>query len=112
MNVAELSPGTYGTLGHYVATAIPFTIFTIWIIVAYQIQIRDPHSAEGLLEEPIEKTEEPGPLLQGQKVAGFRRMDLWERLWWPAILVSTMMERRKQRRETRKAPPSFTITHI
>ncbi|KAF9473382.1 hypothetical protein BDN70DRAFT_867464 [Pholiota conissans] len=114
MNVTELSPGSYGTLAHYFATAIPFTIFTIWIIVAYQIQIRDPRSAEGLLqeeEEPVE-SKDLGGLLQNPQVAAFRRMDFWERLWWPAILVSTMMERKKLRQELRKAPPSFTFDHL
>ncbi|KAF6751709.1 hypothetical protein DFP72DRAFT_906906 [Ephemerocybe angulata] len=36
MNVAEINPGTLGTIPHYVAVAIPFTIFTIWVIIAFQ----------------------------------------------------------------------------
>ena len=36
MNVIKLNSGTYGTLAHYVAAALPFTCFTIWIIVAFQ----------------------------------------------------------------------------
>lgn len=36
MNVAEINPGTLGTVGRYVAVAIPFTIFTAWIIIAFQ----------------------------------------------------------------------------
>ncbi|KAJ2925295.1 hypothetical protein H1R20_g11758, partial [Candolleomyces eurysporus] len=36
MNVAEINPGTLGTVPHYVAVALPFTIFTAWIIIAFQ----------------------------------------------------------------------------
>ena len=36
MNVAEINPGTLGTLPHYIAVALPFTIFTAWIIIAFQ----------------------------------------------------------------------------
>ncbi|KAF7985517.1 hypothetical protein HWV62_3737 [Athelia sp. TMB] len=36
MNVVEINPGTNGTLSHYAATAIPLTIVTIWLIIAFQ----------------------------------------------------------------------------
>ncbi|KAG5639754.1 hypothetical protein H0H81_000034 [Sphagnurus paluster] len=36
MNVDEISPGTKGTLAHYLAVALPLTIVTIWVIVAFQ----------------------------------------------------------------------------
>ncbi|KAJ2914961.1 hypothetical protein MD484_g5462, partial [Candolleomyces efflorescens] len=38
MNVAEINPGTLGTVPRYVAVALPFTIFTAWIIIAFQSQ--------------------------------------------------------------------------
>ncbi|KAF7304262.1 hypothetical protein HMN09_00827500 [Mycena chlorophos] len=44
MNVREIVPGTNETLGHYAAFALPFTIVTIWIIVALQTRKRDPGS--------------------------------------------------------------------
>jgi len=36
MNVAEINPGTNGTLAHYAETAMPLTIVTIWLIIAFQ----------------------------------------------------------------------------
>jgi len=36
MNVKEITPGTNGTLVHYVVAALPFTLTTIWIIIAFQ----------------------------------------------------------------------------
>ncbi|KAM6501088.1 hypothetical protein JOM56_004102, partial [Amanita muscaria] len=36
MNIAEFSPNTYGTVPHYLATALPLTVVSIWILVAYQ----------------------------------------------------------------------------
>lgn len=36
MNVAEINPGTLGSLGHYFAAAVPLTVLTIWVFVAYQ----------------------------------------------------------------------------
>jgi hypothetical protein len=105
MNIAELNPGSYGTLAQYMAIAVPFTIFTIWIIVAYQIQIRDPHGAEGASDAAVERGAHAGSgaLLQERRAVVLRRLAFWERLWWPVLLMSTMMERQRLRKERRRA---------
>lgn len=36
MNVQEIVPNTHGTLAHYAETALPFTLLTIWVIIASQ----------------------------------------------------------------------------
>jgi hypothetical protein len=36
MNVAEINPGSLETIRNYVATAVPFTIVTVWVIIAFQ----------------------------------------------------------------------------
>ncbi|KAF9444895.1 hypothetical protein P691DRAFT_735815 [Macrolepiota fuliginosa MF-IS2] len=38
MNTREIVPGTNGDLRYYVALALPLTIFTIWVIIAFQSQ--------------------------------------------------------------------------
>jgi len=38
MNVQEFNPGTKGTLLHYVATVVPMTMITIWVVVAVQLK--------------------------------------------------------------------------
>lgn len=37
MNVSEINPGTL-TLKKYFATAIPLTVITIWIMIAFQYE--------------------------------------------------------------------------
>jgi len=36
MNVKNFSPGTLGTITHYIEIAMPLTIATIWVIIAFQ----------------------------------------------------------------------------
>ncbi|KAG6907533.1 hypothetical protein DXG01_008569 [Tephrocybe rancida] len=36
MNIQEVSPNTLGTLPHYLAVAIPLTVITIWVVIAFQ----------------------------------------------------------------------------
>ncbi|KAJ6617559.1 hypothetical protein B0H10DRAFT_2434374 [Mycena sp. CBHHK59/15] len=43
MNVKEITPGTNGTLPHYIAFALPMTAVTIWIIMAFQYRKKDPN---------------------------------------------------------------------
>ncbi|KAJ7025538.1 hypothetical protein C8F04DRAFT_1126223 [Mycena alexandri] len=44
MNVKEITPGTRGTLPHYLAFALPMTAVTIWIIMAFQYRKKDPNN--------------------------------------------------------------------
>jgi hypothetical protein len=66
MNVGEISPGTNGTVGQYLAVALPLTTFTAWIIIAFQSKYIFP----------------PG--------TGFLM-----RLAWPLFLFRTMMSRKR-----------------
>jgi len=36
MNVREITPGSYGSLAHYFAVAIPLTAASVWILMAFQ----------------------------------------------------------------------------
>jgi hypothetical protein len=71
MNVKELSADTSGTIAHYVETAIPLTLVTIWIIVA----LRGKHPTDGEDEEP---------------------MSVWGRLWWPARMMREAIQNQLQ----------------
>ncbi|KAF8181600.1 hypothetical protein BJ912DRAFT_1044563 [Pholiota molesta] len=53
---------------------------------------------EALSDETAEKSALSGALLQERRAVVFKRLKFWERLWWPAILVSTMLERRRLRK--------------
>ena len=65
MNVGEINPGTKGTISQYIALAVPLTIFTAWVIIAFQIRYIFP----------------PG--------TGFIK-----RLAWPIFLIHNMISRR------------------
>lgn len=42
MNVTEINEGSVPSLSHYFAAAFPLTAVTIWIVVALQIQFKEP----------------------------------------------------------------------
>lgn len=71
MNVAEINPGSLETLPHYVAAAVPFTIATVWIIIAFQSKY-------------IFKTE----------------VSFWWRLTWPFQLFYEMYIRKQRKPST------------
>lgn len=58
MNIQEINPGTKGTVGNYAATAVSFTLATVWIIVAFQ--------SKHILGEET---------------------SFWKRLGWPYMLI-------------------------
>jgi hypothetical protein len=66
MNVAEINPGTEGTLAHYFAAALPLTIATVWIIIAFQ-----------------------------SKYIFKEKTHFFKRLGWPAYLFINMIKDRK-----------------
>ena len=72
MNVQEITPGTKGSLVHYVMAALPFTLTTIWIIIASQSQY----------------------IFEGKS--------FWTRLGWPYLLILRALEKRPEKRVPEK----------
>lgn len=68
MNVKEINPGTFGTIPHYLATAVLLTLLTVWAVVAFQGKWSD----------------------RDDEVA-----TIWQRLRWPVKLVQRRLEKRK-----------------
>ncbi|KAF5381593.1 hypothetical protein D9615_005537 [Tricholomella constricta] len=85
MNIEEINPGSLETLPHYLATAIPLTIITVWVIVAFQYHPRHPQRT-GV---------ETGS-------AGSRLLDrsaVWNtlgRVGWPVLLMLDFFEQRRE----------------
>ena len=79
MNVGEINPGTNGTLPHYVAVALPLTLITAWIIIAFQSTY-------------IFETE----------------TTFLKRLGWPVYLVHMMLKNRNKKVEEEKKLDEFT----
>jgi len=107
MNIKEINQDSYAKLYQYVAAAISFTAITVWIIVAFQIQIKEPEepcSADGAVAD--ERSQYTcfafggggGGTNDGRR---FKHLNLWDRLTWPIVLISTMIERRKKLKEMR-----------
>jgi hypothetical protein len=65
MNIKEFDDEASGTLGHYIAAAIPLTIFTIWIALAFQSRYFFQHN---------------------------RPTSVWVRLAWPVLLYESLHE--------------------
>jgi len=80
MNTKEINPGTLGTIPHYLATVIPMTAVTAWVLVAAQSKYLHEHPEE---------------------------VSIWSRLAWPLEVpqrfIAKEMEKRRQRRERRQA---------
>ncbi|KAF8809594.1 hypothetical protein BYT27DRAFT_7162598 [Phlegmacium glaucopus] len=78
MNVQEIN-GTRGTLGHYVALALPLTIVTTWVIIAFQSKHIFP----------------PGT-------------SFIKRFGWPVYLINTMFTKKPQPL-TQKLMPDYSL---
>ncbi|KAF8908206.1 hypothetical protein CPB84DRAFT_1813404 [Gymnopilus junonius] len=133
MNVQEINPGSHGTLGHFFAAAVPLTLLTIWVVIGYQIQITekrylDIRNVHELHPDALDTVngsaganggvaqrrsrDEVDDIGFGFGVAPsggvtIRKLKIWDRVWWPALLVSTIVERRRRRRERRKMQTKF-----
>ncbi|KAF8066879.1 hypothetical protein FPV67DRAFT_1670352 [Lyophyllum atratum] len=89
MNVVEINPESNGTLVQYVATAIPMTVVTVWVIVAFRFHPGNPRRAglrEGDAMEDYNKEERIG------------RSALWNmlgRVGWPIMIILELVERRR-----------------
>jgi len=75
MNVKEINPGSLGTLPHYVATIIPLTAVTFWIVVAVQIKY--------LSDKPDD-------------------VSVWSQLWWPLTSAHQLLRRFRRPRLSSK----------
>lgn len=85
MNIHEINPGTLGSLLHYMAVAIPLTIATIWIIIAFQ--------SKYLFDEDV---------------------SMWRRFAWPFFLARRMLWKKRGRRgqdeKEKKLLESYSIS--
>lgn len=71
MNVSEINPGSNGTLPRYVEIALPLTLVTAWIIIAFQSKY----------------------IFENQNTT------FVQRLGWPAYLIMKMIQERKKEKE-------------
>lgn len=72
MNIEEINPGTRGNLSHYFSAAVPLTIVTAWVIVAFQTKWNQAQ------DEPE------------------NQISLWRRFLWPYDYVIQYLKARRQ----------------
>lgn len=106
MNVKEINPESFAKLYQYVAAAVTFTAITVWIIVAYQIQIKEPEPSSASEGETADERSQYTYFAFGGGDGGsdrgrFKHLNLWDRISWPIVLISTMIERRRKLKERR-----------
>ena len=82
MNVNEINPGTNGTLTKYFAIALPLTVVTAWVVIAFQFEGGFPQEASGSTR-------------------------ILMRMLWPMFAVVKMVKSRRQSREPE--PDIFSI---
>ena len=83
MNVREINPETKASIGHYIAVAVPFTLVSIWVIMAFQSKYIFP---------------------QGTSFV--------KRLGWPIFLIPSMMSwGRKPQEEQRQLEYPQGVDH-
>ncbi|KAJ7130139.1 hypothetical protein C8R44DRAFT_61600 [Mycena epipterygia] len=68
MNIKEIVPETHGSISHYFETAVPLTLVTIWIVMAFQSKY-----------------------LLGTDAS------MWMRLAWPVLIIQRIVEKRRRR---------------
>ena len=95
MNVKEINIDAHAHLYQYTATAVAFTAMTVWIIVACQIQIKEPGPCLAGDEAADERSQYTyfafGGGDGGNDGRRFKHLNLWDRLTWPIVLISTMI---------------------
>lgn len=81
MNVQEIVPQTLGTLAHYVETALPLTLVTVWVVMAFQ----------------------------SRYWLGNQDISIWMRLAWPLLLIKRLRE--QNNREEKMYPMQVWEEH-
>jgi hypothetical protein len=72
MNIKEFDADTSGTLGHYIAAALPLTFFTVWVVMAFQSKY-----------------------IFGQN----KPTSIWLRLAWPVLLYKSIYEKKDNQQD-------------
>ena len=105
MNIIEINPDESAsnmTLAKYFEVALPLTFVTVWVVIAYQINIEDPRAMLDGLDKDQRVFGAPTRQLTWQneialKTRGkrYRKLGIFSKLLWPFFLIMNMLERKK-----------------
>ncbi|KAJ3534834.1 hypothetical protein NMY22_g6750 [Coprinellus aureogranulatus] len=106
MNIVEINPEESAadmTLAKYFEVSLPLTFVTIWVVIAYQIDIEDPRATQDGLDKQRQleaRTRGRQPSWQNEIAAKmgvkrYRKLGVFSRLLWPFFLLMSFLERRR-----------------
>lgn len=104
MNVVEINPeesATHMTLAKYFAISLPLTAVTVWIFIAFQIQLDNPHRKALAAKDGLVKRYPQGPgswqdeIAEKIRARKWLRFGMFSRLLWPFFLTMSILERRR-----------------
>lgn len=104
MNIVEINPeesAAHMTLAKYFEVSLPLTLMTIWIVVAYQIDIEDPRATLDRLDKqahfnaPTRQSSWQNDVAAKMRVKRYRQLGVFSRLLWPFFLMMNFLERRR-----------------
>ena len=95
MNVTQLTGKPHNPgLHYYVVTAIPLTALTIWLIIAYQFQIKIPGVN---FRRRNNENDARSELMDRRDIvydrAGSGEVSGWLKLCWPVLVVWYLLEK-------------------
>lgn len=94
MNVVNINPGGDTTLWEYFALSLPLTVLSIYIIVAYQLDIKIPRG----------KSSDDGTP-EGEDTENRKELTFWNRVFWPVVLVSLLLVMLKSKKKGKSILP-------
>ena len=105
MNIIEINPeesASNMTLAKYFEVSLPLTFVTVWIVIAYQINIEDPRAMLDFLDKDQRIFDGPTRQLTWQneialKASGkrYRKLGVFSKLLWPFFLIMNILERKR-----------------
>jgi hypothetical protein len=105
MNIIEINPeesASSMTLAKYFEVSLPLTFVTVWIVIAYQINIEDPRAVLDMFNKDQRIFDGQARELTWQneialKASGkrYRKLGVFSKLLWPFFLIMNILERKK-----------------
>ena len=91
MNIDIINPQGYTSLWAYFAVTLPLTLLSVYVITAYQLEIK----------EARQNFEDEDNDLSDNMVV--KPLSFWDRVFWPVVLGSMLLDRLKSRNEMEKS---------
>ena len=89
MNIQAINPPGFTTLWEFFALTMPLMVLSIYIIVGYQIEFKEPRP-----KPPSEIIDDQQEDFSDQMTV--KKLTVWNRVFWPVVLARVLLERMKK----------------